>query len=274
MKKNKSKLKIKAVLFAILAIVLMALVVIYAFVTRNDKGREETTVPTPIETSAEALTEAPTEAPTTIPPTTAIPTTVAPNKTGVPTIVSPTGDKWFLTIVNMDFCLPEGYTPKLAPSIAGSKIQLDERVAPFYQQMYDAAKIDGLTLTPYSGYRSYDHQKRNYNNNIAYLKGRGYSEQDAINSTKDRIMPPGHSEHNMGFAMDIVSASSDFMRTKEYSWLLEHAQDYGFILRYSEDKVKTTKVVFEPWHWRFVGVEMAKEIKASGKCLEEFLNLA
>ena len=78
----------------------------------------------------------------------------------------------------------------------------------------------------------------------------------------------------MGFAMDIVSASADFVSTKEFSWLLEHAHEYGFILRYPENKTDITGVMYEPWHWRFVGKEAAAEMHQSGQCLEEYLGVA
>jgi D-alanyl-D-alanine carboxypeptidase len=78
----------------------------------------------------------------------------------------------------------------------------------------------------------------------------------------------------MGLAMDICGTETSFENTKAFAWLNEHAADYGFILRYPKDKRSITKVMYEPWHWRYVGVENAKAIKASGKCLEEYLGQA
>jgi len=71
--------------------------------------------------------------------------------------------------------------------------------------------------------------------------------------------------------MDIAGTDANFYKTAAYKWLMENAADYGFILRYPEDKVHITKVKYEPWHWRYVGVEAAKAMKASGQCLEEYL---
>ena len=85
------------------------------------------------------------------------------------------------------------------------------------------------------------------------------------------IMPPGCSEHNLGLAMDIIATDNNFYKTRAYAWLTEHAQDYGFILRYPKEKQHITKVEYEPWHWRYVGVEHAKKIKEWGFCLEEYL---
>ena len=85
------------------------------------------------------------------------------------------------------------------------------------------------------------------------------------------IKPPGCSEHNLGVAMDIIATADNFYTTEEYAWLMENAADYGFILRYPQDKQYITRVEYEPWHWRYVGVEHAHAIKASGLCLEEYL---
>ena len=140
--------------------------------------------------------------------------------------------------------------------------------------MYAAAKADGCTLTPYSGYRTFARQQENFDRKVAYYVSQGLSEAEATAQTQTRILPAGASEHNMGFAMDIVSASADFISTKEFSWLSAHAHEYGFILRYPENKTEITGVMYEPWHWRFVGKEAAAEMQKSGQCLEEYLGVA
>ena len=137
--------------------------------------------------------------------------------------------------------------------------------------MFEAASKDGVYLTPCSGYRDYELQKRNYNNKIGYYESLGYSKKDAAVKAATIIMPPGSSEHNLGYAMDIVCVDEWFEDTDEFQWLMTNAADYGFILRYPKDKQDITKVTYEPWHWRYVGVEAAKEMKASGKVLEEYL---
>lgn len=186
--------------------------------------------------------------------------------------------RWNLLLVNRDYILPDNYEVKLEPSIAGdsSSCKLDYRVAPHYNEMYLAAKEDGITLSPVSGYRSAERQRNNLNNKIAYYEGQGYSKVDATLKAVERILPPGTSEHNAGMAMDICVASVDahFEATDEYAWLDAHAADYGFILRYPEDKQDVTKITYEPWHWRYVGVDDARAIKASGQCLEEYLGIA
>ncbi len=182
---------------------------------------------------------------------------------------------WNLLLVNRDYILPDDYTPQLAPSITNdqSSCKLDYRVAPHYNEMYLAAKEDGIILTPVSGYRSLTRQRNNLNNKIAYYQNLGYDKVTATQKAAERILPPGTSEHNAGMAMDIITADSTagFQYTKEYKWLEEHAADYGFILRYPENKQNITKIIYEPWHWRYVGVAAAKAMKASGQCLEEYL---
>lgn len=183
---------------------------------------------------------------------------------------------WRLILVNRNFILPEGYKPKLANAVEGGyeDQKLDYRVAPYYNEMYKAAYEDGIHLVPISGYRSYERQERNFENKIDYYIDKGYSKVDATVEASTIILPPGTSEHNAGLAMDICSLEQNFEDTEEFEWLCENAADYGFILRYPEDKQDVTQIIYEPWHWRYVGVEAAKAMKASGQCLEEYLGVA
>lgn len=186
--------------------------------------------------------------------------------------VNPEQEMWNLVVVNSGREMPEGYVPKLQ-SVAGTDIKMDYRVAPWYDKMYYAAKEDGITLTPYSGYRSYERQKYNYNNlTETYMSRYGISRAEAAKKAATVILPPGTSEHNLGLAMDICNTKDSFATQKEYDWLMEHAHEYGFILRYTEEKMPITGIVDEPWHWRYVGVEYAEKIKNSGLCLEEYLD--
>lgn len=183
---------------------------------------------------------------------------------------------WNLILVNRDYILPDGYMPELEPCIADDpdSLKLDYRVAPYYNEMYQAALEDGVELTPVSGYRSVERQTRNFENKIQKYMDDGYSKTEATQMAATIILPPGTSEHNAGLAMDICSLYESFEDTEEFEWLMENAADYGFILRYPEDKQDITKIIYEPWHWRYVGVEAAKEMKASGQCLEEYLGVA
>lgn len=179
---------------------------------------------------------------------------------------------WNLLLVNRDYIMPSDYKPKLkALTAIGSYEEMDERVVPSYIKMYNAAAKDGIYLTPLSGYRTYERQEINFENLIDTNMSYGYSKAQATVKASEEILPPGTSEHNAGLAMDILSLEESFENTAAFRWLNAHAADYGFILRYPKEKKSITKIMYEPWHWRFVGVTAAKAMKASGQCLEEYL---
>lgn len=196
-----------------------------------------------------------------------------------PGIVNVDQNNWELVLVNTNYRLPDGYVPPKLLTVVND-CRLDSRVVPHYLDMYNAALSDGVKLTPFSGYRTYEVQKRNYNNKINYYKGIGYDEEEAAVKASTVIMPPGSSEHNLGFAMDIVTCDTWFETTDEFTWLRENAYKYGFIMRYAKEKTDITGVIYEPWHWRYVGVDAATDIyqtrNADGVeiCLEEYLGVS
>lgn len=188
-------------------------------------------------------------------------------------VVDPTEGNPYLVVVNAKRAANETYKPVLT-EIFDTGYYMEEGVTPYYEEMYTAAKKDGITLTPYSAYRSYERQKNNYINLTKQYKSQyKLSEEDAARKAATVILPPGTSEHNLGLAMDICNTRDDFANTKEFKWLTENAHKYGFILRYTAEKQDITGIVPEPWHWRFVGVEYAEAIKDSGLCLEEYLGI-
>ncbi len=203
-------------------------------------------------------------------PVTTIPTLPAPGTFENPRIITIDPENWELTLINSYYRISESYEPDLV-YVCGSGELLDSKVARAYEKMYAAGLEDGVTLTPCSGYRSYETQERNYERKVEYFKSQGLSTEQAKLEAATIIMPPGSSEHNLGYAMDIVCVDEWFEDTPEFEWLMENAADYGFILRYPEDKQDITRVIYEPWHWRYVGVEQAKKIKESGLVLEEYL---
>ncbi|MCQ2462569.1 MAG: D-alanyl-D-alanine carboxypeptidase family protein [Clostridia bacterium] len=183
-------------------------------------------------------------------------------------------EKWYLIVVNRTRRVKEDYMPSLKsilPSIYYDQ-ELDSRVAPYYEKMYYDAKKDGITLAPYSAFRYYSGQKRNYLNRISLWQSYGYSKSQAIEKTVEVIMAPGGSEHNLGLAVDINGTDYDFDNTAAYRWLHAHAHNYGFIQRYPEGKSNITGVVCEPWHWRYVGKTAATEMHGTSLCLEEYLD--
>lgn len=159
---------------------------------------------------------------------------------------------------------------------------VDSRAAPAYQAMYDAAKKEGITLFLRSGYRSISTQKTNYDNNVKREIANGNNEAEAIRLTNLYYTVPGHSEHHSGLAFDIITPqyhndvytlSEKFAETDAYKWLVKNCADYGFVLRYPKDKQEITKINFEPWHYRYVGVEHAKYMTQNNLCLEEYIAL-
>ena len=276
--------------------IMMALVVIFVAVVcisvdkKNDALREkenavsqssqstekgETKKPQSTEKGETPYTTKENPSDTTAPATTQ-PVTAAVAQPGTmdnPTIISIDEEKWYLTLVNSSYRIPDDYEPDLV-YVCGSGERLDRKVAVHYEEMYNAAKKDGIDLVPCSGYRSYELQERNYNNKVSFYESQGYSHKDAKVKAATIIMPPGSSEHNLGYAMDIVCVDEWFEDTAEFKWLTEHAADYGFIMRYPKDKQDITKVIYEPWHWRYVGVDLAKELKNSGLVLEEYMGVA
>lgn len=202
------------------------------------------------------------------------------NYPGIAPVVATVPADPYLICVNRNYVLPANYSPVLQVCVSTypEKIQMESTAATQYKAMYTAALADGAELIPYSGYRSIAHQKNNFDNKIASYVNKGYSRAEAVNFAAQSIQPPGCSEHNSGLAMDITrpgvwDVREDFDTTKEFAWLQAHAHEYGFIMRYSKEKRSITQVMYEPWHWRYVGVGPATEIKASGQCLEEYLGI-
>ena len=104
-----------------------------------------------------------------------------------------------------------------------------------------------------------------------YMYSQDMTRYEAEKVTETEVLFPGTSEHNLGLAVDIGSCSGSFGESEEYRWLAENAYKYGFIERYTVEKQDITGIIPEPWHWRYVGVEYAEDIKNSGLCLEEYL---
>ena len=183
---------------------------------------------------------------------------------------------WNMILVNPDNYLPDGFT--IDKMQVQGNYYLDSRVAPYAIQMIADAKIEGIDLQICSSIRDYDLQTRLFNNKIDDLIKEGYSKEDARRVAATIVAVPGTSEHHTGLAMDVVTPSyqrlnSGYANTDAAKWLKANAAKYGFILRYPEDKTEITKIIFEPWHYRYVGIEYASFIMSEGICFEEFIEL-
>ena len=246
--------------------------------TSSSVSESQTTEPSSVlsePSTSEPSTDAPTEPSTTETPSVPVSTQTeqVTNPESGRIVVDVNDSNWQLVVVNGTREFLPTYEPQLDEIFDTGKY-LDARVAPHYEEMYTAAKQDGIILTPYSAYRSYERQKNNYNHlTETYMADYHLSREEAAKKAATVILPPGTSEHNLGLCMDICNVYDSFVNQKEYAWLNENAYRFGFILRYPKGKEDVTGIVFEPWHWRYVGVEWAKQIRDSGLCLEEFLDM-
>ncbi len=194
-----------------------------------------------------------------------------------PTDVSSTTntEDWRLILANKNTPLPEGYEPELK-TLADSHLQMQTEAAEAFDKMRAAANETGLHLMACSTYRSVKRQTELFQAETQKWKNKGYTDEEAAQKAATVVMVPGCSEHNTGLAVDVGSITNqridmDFETEPEFKWLQEHAVEYGFILRYPKDKQAITGVIYEPWHYRYVGVENAKKIQESGLTLEEYL---
>lgn len=251
----------------ILGIVLLILLGIYLYLTgsarTNGKKFQELAAATPTVTPTETVqpeetpevTEAPVETPEPSP---------EPVENSLPDIDI---TSWEFLLANPTHDIGE-YAPTV-DYIEG--IGLDSRIIEPMREFVAAARAEGLSVYLSSGYRTYADQNYLYNRKI----GQGYSPEDAAKI----VAKPGTSEHQTGLACDITDVYRDPKTIEEcgstatYQWMSQHCQEYGFIVRFPDGKADITGIMYEPWHFRYVGVEAATYIMENGLCFEEFLDL-
>lgn len=175
---------------------------------------------------------------------------------------------WELILVNYDHEMPAGYRPKLTTAFG---FQMDARIVSPFQAMRSAAAKDGVSLWISSAYRSREYQGELFQQEIKNYQKTYSTRAEAVAFAEKSVAKPGCSEHITGLALDMNGVRDDFVRTPAFRWLQKNAPDYGFILRYPKDKQAVTHIRFEPWHYRYVGVENAKKMQKTGLCLEEYL---
>ncbi len=182
-----------------------------------------------------------------------------------------------LLLVNGENPLPEDYDYEgnlvtvEEKYINGSLRQINKDIEPYMLAMIEDAWADGVKLYIWSPYRSYNTQKMLYENQVKRCMDKGMSRKDAEIEAATVVARPGTSEHHTGLAADFNMADDGFEKTDMYKWMVENAAEYGFIMRYSADKQDKTGVIHESWHWRFVGIKAAKQMKTFGMCLEEYV---
>ncbi|MBQ9766492.1 MAG: M15 family metallopeptidase [Lachnospiraceae bacterium] len=238
---------------------------------------------TPVPTAAPELTEAP--ASTVTPKPTATPTPVPLGETqaehaGELTFIYPDAaplnrdTSTYTLLVNKEYPLSASYIPFMVePEVEIYHKGINERrylqpiAATALEKLFAAAEEDGFHLVMRCGFRSYKLQKSIYSYQLRYS---GYYETSRFHAL------PGTSEHQTGLAVDLCCEATDYennydiLYTEEYQWLLKNAAAYGWILRYPEGKTNITGYNFEPWHFRYVGVELATYLTENKLTLEEY----
>ena len=178
-----------------------------------------------------------------------------------------------VALINASNPLPDNYDKDIRASLVTVDANLRNNnyvtdihkdVYPYVAAMVKAAQADGVNLKVWSPFRSYGDQKVLFENQVNRVNG-----DEALAATV--VARPGTSEHNTGLCADFNMADDKFESTPMYNWMVENAEDYGFILRYPKDKTDITGVIYESWHWRFVGINTAKEMNSLGMTLEEYV---
>ena len=177
---------------------------------------------------------------------------------------------WRLMLVNYENEMPKDYVPPL--SNIDETRQFDSRaIDSLIQMMLDMNAAGIKHIWAQSTYRNPEKQEHLIEESIQEYLEQGKTKEEAEILTARSIGEPYKSEHNLGLAVDFNNIDYAFANEKAFSWLMENAENYGFILRYPEDKEDITKIKYEPWHWRYIGPEYAKEMNNLGLCLEEYI---
>ena len=171
-------------------------------------------------------------------------------------------------VVNKNNKLPAVYVPDHLTEIPndmaynGKKVRIE--VLEAFQKLWKEAKKENLKITIVSAYRDYEYQTKLF---------QGYVQEKGLKYALNCSAKPGHSEHQTGLAIDVMGENGDynlFEQTKEFEWMKDHAHEFGFILRYPKGKEKITGFKYEPWHYRYVGIELASIIFEKQMTLEEY----
>lgn len=185
-------------------------------------------------------------------------------------------NKDFLLLVNTANPLQDGYTFEHHTLNCGEDI--DERCYQDFLNMSNAVNAEGMYYGVISAYRSREQQQETITSSVQAYMAQGMTEEDAYTKTYESILPVGYSEHETGLALDLVPQgvsilSQDVVNDPIMQWFTANSYKYGFILRYPADKVDVTGISYEPWHFRYVGIEAAAFLHNNNLTLEEFYQL-
>lgn len=188
--------------------------------------------------------------------------------------IQPAGTEWNLKLVNPWNPIDKDYESQINFTTYSGSNKFDSRAVDKLKALVNAGKAHNIRVA--SLHRTYDHQKRLYNDQVAREMAKGYKRPEAEAIAASVVARPGTSEHNLGLAADLLfenysSLEESCENTEAYRWMIKHCADYGFILRFPKNKQSVTGVTFEPWHYRYVGEQAAREIMSRGITLEEYL---
>ena len=186
-----------------------------------------------------------------------------------------------ILLVNHWNPVPEGFEPDLVPisqdyGVEGS--QVDSSCRDALIRMIDDCNAEAPRAFVLSSYRTYEYQSNAFRNKVASLVQEGYSQEQAEAEAGTVVAVPGTSEHHLGLAVDVIDTTLWALEEEQadlpaQKWLLENSWRYGFILRYPADKIQSTGIIYEPWHYRYVGEELAATLYTSGLTLEEYMKV-
>lgn len=180
----------------------------------------------------------------------------------------PAEERWAVFLVNKDRPVPDDW--QVRPLKLSNGEVVDERIYPHLQRMFDDARAQGIQPTVRAGYRDEAAQQELLDRKIAELTAQGMTPEEVRTEAESWVAPPGTSEHQLGIAVDI-NAQDQAAKDEVYAWFAAHAHQYGFILRYPEEKSSVTGINHEPWHYRYVGPTAARLMVEHHQTLEEFL---
>ena len=281
-RRHAAKVERHAILLILLAVTI-AVICVSCALTRRDDGKspvpsDGTTTSSTTTTSITSTTSTTSTTTTTVTTTTTTTATVRPTVPTSPVeghYVQPAGAAWNLLLVNDWNNMPSDVLDTLEDNLVvyNAGVQngkVDARIVDALDAMIRDCNAAGGGVWAQSCYRDYDTQEVLYEREVQSFVNKGYSREEAEIVAAQWVKRPGQSEHNTGLVVDFNYCNESFTGTKGHRWLEAHCAEYGFILRFPEGKEDVTGVVFESWHYRYVGVEAATEIMRDGITLEEY----
>lgn len=192
-------------------------------------------------------------------------------------VLTDTDCDWRLILVNPSHRLPDDFSVETAALPADPDVRFDARAVGNLEKLVDACEQAGHSIIIRGAFRTLAQQQELFDNKTQEYRKQGLPQEEAEEKAATAVAYPGTSEHELGLAVDIVSADNLDLNTKQedtptQKWLMEHSWEYGFVLRYPPEKKALTGIIYEPWHYRYVGRTVAEVMKKEDLCFEEFLS--